>query len=108
MRRNKKEFGFTLFQLVVTIAVISVVSTFATLGIKRARAAMRLSNSTRQFGSFVERARADAVRRHSSATVQMTSTSSYSVTMDFGGGGTATTQTYTLDNDVTFITTLQR
>lgn len=107
MKRHSNESGFTLLQLVVTLAVISVVSTFAAMGITRARASMRLANSTRQFGAYVERARADAVRRHGSTTVQMLTTSSYRVTMDFGAGGTITTQTFPLETNVTFITTLQ-
>ncbi|HEY0766304.1 MAG TPA: prepilin-type N-terminal cleavage/methylation domain-containing protein [Pyrinomonadaceae bacterium] len=91
MKRQLKESGFTLLQLLVTLAIISVVSTFAVMGITRARASMRLSNSTRQFGAYVERARADAVRRHGQTTVQMLTNSTYSVTMDFGDGGSATT-----------------
>jgi hypothetical protein len=37
----------------------------------------------------------------------MLTTSTYSVTMDFGGGGNVTTQTFPLETNVTFITSLQ-
>jgi len=107
MRRYSDQSGFTLLQLLITLVIVSVVSSLAIMGITRVRAAMRLSNSTRQFAAYVEQARADAIRRHGQATVQMLTTSTYSVTMDFGGGGTVTTQTFSLESGVSFITTLQ-
>jgi prepilin-type N-terminal cleavage/methylation domain-containing protein len=106
-RLRRAQSGFTLVQLLITIAIASILSTFAFLGITSARSAIRLSNSTRQFGSYVERARADAIRRHGVATVQLLTDSSYSVTMDFGGDGSVTTQTFQLQNGVSFITTLE-
>ena len=104
---SKRQSGFTLMQLVITVAVISVVSSLAVLGITRARGALRLSNSSRQFAAYVERTRADAVRRHDQASVQMLTPSTYSVTMDFEGGGSPSTQTSSLEDNVTFITSLQ-
>lgn len=77
------------------------------LGITRARETLRLSNSSRQFAAYVERTRADAVRRHDQASVQMLTPSTYSVTMDFEGGGSPSTQTFSLEDNVTFITSLQ-
>ena len=69
VRRNgagaatRGERGFTIVQLILTIAIISIVSTFAVLGISSARASTRLSNSSRRLASYLERARGDAVRR---------------------------------------------
>ena len=77
------------------------------MGITRARASMRLSNSTRQFAAYVERARADAVRRHGQASVEMLTNSTYRVTMDFNAGGAVTSQTFSLEKNVTFITELK-
>jgi type II secretory pathway pseudopilin PulG len=104
---RSNQLGFSLIQLLITLAVAAIVSTFAAMGITRARASMRLSNSTRQFAAYVERARADAVRRHGQASVQLLTTSSYSATMDFGAGGVVTTQTFPLETNVTFITELK-
>ena len=104
---SRRQSGFTLMQLVITLAVISVVSSLAVLGITRARGSLRLSNSSRQFAAYVERARADAVRRHDQASVQMLTPSTYSVTMDFEGGGSASTRTFSLEDNVSFITSLQ-
>ena len=104
---RSNQFGFSLPQLLITLAVVSVVVAIAVMGVTRARASMRLSNSTRQFAAYIERARADAVRRHAEASVQMVTTGTYSVTMDFGSDGVVTTQTFALENNVTFITELK-
>lgn len=100
------QLGFSLPQLLIAVAIISVVSAIAVMGVTRARSSMRLSNATRQFASYVERARADAVRRHGQSSVQMLTTDTYSVTMDFGADGVVTTQTFVLENNVSFITEL--
>src|SRR5947207_2349446 len=106
-QHGRDQKGFTLLQLITTLAIISVVSALAVFGITSARAAIRLQNSVRQFAAYVERARADALRRHNTASVQLVDTSNYSVTMDFEVSGTATTQTFSLESGVTFITTLR-
>src|SRR5215813_8920357 len=106
-KASTKQGGFTLVQLLVTIAVISIVSTIAAMGISSARASIRLSNSARQFATRVERARGDAVRRHSTAVVQMLDNSTYAITMDYGASGTASTMNFSLESGVTFITDLK-
>ena len=93
--------GFSLVELVVVLAVISVVLTFAVLGVKRAMASIRLQNSMRQLASRVELARTDAIRRHKSATVEFTSNKAYTITMDFKGKGVPSTRSYTLESGVT-------
>ena len=116
MRRHsktvKQQHGFTIIQMVITIAIIAVVSVFGVLGIRTARAEFRLQNSARLFASYVEKARADSVRRHaasgSEASVQIfgAGTSNYAVTMDFGSG-TVQTRTFYLDPGVEFDTAAQ-
>jgi Tfp pilus assembly protein FimT len=56
--------GFTIMQMVVTIAIIAIVSTFGVLGIRKAQAEYRVQNSARQLAVYLEKARADAIRRH--------------------------------------------
>src|SRR6266446_5416389 len=90
--------GYTVIQLLITVAIMAIVSAVAFLGVTTARASIRLSNSAHQFASYVERARSDAVRRHGTATMQMLTTTTYSMTMDFNNSGTLSTQTYTLEN----------
>ena len=60
VRRNgegaegQQERGFTVLQLVVTITILCIVSTFAVIGISSARAATRLSNSSRTMAAYLE------------------------------------------------------
>jgi len=49
--------GFSVLELIVILAIVSVISAFAIIGITKARAAISLQNSVRQFASYVERAR---------------------------------------------------
>lgn len=104
-RTRKAQKGFTTIQLLITVALVSIVCTFAAVSIGTARAYIRRSNSARQFASLAERARSDSVRRHAasgsqSGIVQVNETT-YAVTMDFSGTGTVTTQNFTTENGVT-------
>jgi len=54
--------GFSLMQLMVTLAVVSIVSGLAVLGIASARQRIRLTNSSRLLASYAEKARVDSVR----------------------------------------------
>src|SRR5215831_5511146 len=100
MNRRTVESGFTTLQLLITVAIIAIVVAFALMGITSARASIRLSNSARQFAGYVEQARADAVRRHHTTTIQQVRATSYSITMDFDGSGTASTQTFSTESGV--------
>lgn len=105
--------GFTIIQMVITLAIIGVVSTFGILGITSARAEMRIQNSARTFAVYIERARSDAVRRHAAAGSESTvetfgpGTNYFNVRMDFNGTGVLTTRTFTLDTNVEFSTVAQ-
>jgi type II secretory pathway pseudopilin PulG len=112
-RKATKQHGFTIMQMVVTIAIVAIVSTFGVLGITRARATFRLQNSARQFAVYLEKARADAVRRHAApggeSWVEMfgPGTNTYNVRMDFGTGSLQI-RTFQLESGVTFLTNAQR
>jgi Tfp pilus assembly protein FimT len=93
--------GSTIIQLLVVVAIVGIVSTFAILKIQGARDSFALQNSMRLFAGRIEKARLDAIRRHGSALVEFTSNNQYVVTMDFDGTGNANTQrTYTLEKTV--------
>ncbi|MDQ2976003.1 MAG: GspH/FimT family protein, partial [Acidobacteriota bacterium] len=92
--------GFTTIQLVITLAVVTVVSAFAIMGIKTARASVRLNGATRQMAGYLEKARGDAIRRHGSSNVTIASTTSYTVNMDSNLDGIADAQTITLPSGV--------
>jgi hypothetical protein len=93
--------------MVVTIAIVAIVSTFGFLGITNARAEFRLQSSARQMASYLEKARADAIRRHagpgeeSSVQTFGAGTNTYVVRMDFGSG-ILESRTYQLEYGVTF------
>jgi Tfp pilus assembly protein PilE len=112
-RRAKKQQGFTIMQMVITIAIIAVVSTFGVMGIRTARAEFRKQSSARLFASYVEKARADSVRRHAAtgqeSWVQSSDAGSntYQVNMDFGNG-VVQTRTFQLEPGIDFGAVAQR
>ena len=98
--------GFTTLQLVITVSVVAIVSAFAAYGIRTARASMRLAGDTRQLAAYLEKARADSVRRNArtgaESSVEIVDTKTYTVRMGFGGSDTVTSQTFRLSDGVTF------
>ncbi|MGH9873010.1 MAG: pilus assembly FimT family protein [Pyrinomonadaceae bacterium] len=108
-KRPVHQGGFTLLQVIIVVALVSVLTAFGALGVVNARARMRLAGSARQFAGLAEKARADSVRRHAMdagrSNIQLVNTTSYSVTMDFDGNGVldgSDTRTFNLDTNVTF------
>ncbi|HBB89588.1 MAG TPA: hypothetical protein DC047_18435 [Blastocatellia bacterium] len=90
---NKDSRGFTVVELLIVVSIVSVVSGFALMQITRARQVMARENAARQFGSYLEKARVDSLRRHPAASAQMAQVSIinatfYSVTIDADGNGT--------------------
>ena len=84
--------GFSLVELVIVASVIFVVAGFALTQITRARQALVRNNATRELTSYIEKARRDSIRRHSTTASQMAgvtllTSSSYSVTLDSDGDG---------------------
>jgi type II secretory pathway component PulJ len=102
--RLRREGGFTVLQLVLTVTVMVIVGAFAFMGITSARENMRLTGSARQFASRVEKARIDAVRRHVSSAaptkVEFVDGNTYRITMDWDGGGTATARDFNFEYGV--------
>ena len=66
-RTARQQHGFTIMQMVVALAIISVVSTVGVLGVKSAREHFKMQTSARLFASYTEKARADSVRRHAAS-----------------------------------------
>lgn len=106
---TKPQGGFSLLQLIITLAVVSVVSALAFFGITSARQRIRLTNSSRLLASYVEKARVDSVRRHpmspeAMAGIEVLDKTRYRVKMDFDGNGVVETKEITLDEGVEFAT----
>ena len=97
--------GFSLLQVLVALAVISVMVSLSVLGLRSARAGVRLQSSARAFAQNVEKARLDAIRRRATTHVEFTGASTYEITMDFTGSGAGTqTRSFTLDPNVVLAT----
>jgi len=99
---NISEAGFTIMQVLITVALIAVVSAFALMAVGSARASMRLTGSTRELAGYLEKARTNAVRRNGTSVITILDANSYSVTMDFDSNGSTETRTIRLQNGVTF------
>src|SRR5215468_7147511 len=97
--------GSTLIQVCVVLAVLGVVSTFAIISFSNTRANLRLQNTTRQLAQYMEKARLDAIRRHSTSTVTFTDERTYDITMDWASSGEPTTRTFQFEDGVNIIST---
>ena len=107
---NRKSDGFSMVEVLIMAAIISVISAFGVLGITRARASIRLSGSAREYATYVERARMHSIRSHADDATKRASVAinesktSYNVTVDLDGDGDLDTKTITLPGDVSFET----
>jgi prepilin-type N-terminal cleavage/methylation domain-containing protein len=82
--------GFTVFELLIVLSIISVISGFALMQITRARQVMIRENAARQFAGYLEKARIDSLRRHAVTSTEMAQVSIinatfYTVTIDANG-----------------------
>jgi type II secretory pathway pseudopilin PulG len=108
--QTRKQNGFTMVEITIMAAIISIVTAFGVLGITRARASVRLSGAAREYATYIEKARMHSIRSHAddageraSVTIANAKTS-YNVTLDLDGDGTMDTRTITLPSDVSFET----
>ena len=108
--KTRKRNGFTMVEITIMAAIISIVTAFGLIGITRARASVRLSGAAREYATYIEKARMHSIRSHADdegerANVAINDArNSYDVTMDLDGNGTMDTTTIPLPDDVTFET----
>jgi type II secretory pathway pseudopilin PulG len=100
VKARRGERGFTIWQVMVTLVVIAIVTTYGVIGMRGVRNANLLQNSARSFASRAEKARLDAVRRHLPTHLEFTSATTYEITMDFSGTGNEQTRSFTLEPGV--------
>lgn len=84
--------GASLLEIIIVIAMVSVVAAFAIMQIATAQRSMRLTNSAREMMGWLEKARLDSLRRHpmsesEMARITITSANTYTVTIDKDGDG---------------------
>jgi Tfp pilus assembly protein FimT len=96
-RKLSGESGVGIAELVIVVAVVAIISAVALINFRSARATLRLQNSVRELASYMEKARIDAVRRHTITEVKFTSPTSYTVTMDFANNGVPGTRSFNLE-----------
>jgi Tfp pilus assembly protein FimT len=89
---KRGERGVSIVEILIVVTMVGVVSAFAVMQIAGAQRAMRLSNSAREFTSWLDKTRLDSVRRHAvggeMANVTITSANTYTVKIDQDGDGT--------------------
>src|SRR5229473_6392108 len=88
--------GFSVAELLIVVALIGIVTSFALISFLNANKGFKLAGATRTLSTYLEKARVDSVRRHGGASINVDSATSYTVNIDFDGSGTATTRTITL------------
>lgn len=100
--------GFTLLQAMIVLTVAMIVSGATVMSIRAGRPYLQLANSAHTLAGYLERARADSVRRRPSSgnesKVEILDKRTYRVTMGFGGSGTLSSRDITLDGLVEFTT----
>ena len=102
--------GFSVVEMLITAAVLTVVTGVGVMGITRARANVRLTGAAREYASYVEKARVYSIRSHADdaderarITISDDKTS-YTVTLDLDGDGDLDTRTVLLPDGVKFDT----
>ena len=100
--------GFTLLQAIIVMTVAMIISSATIMSIRAGRPGIQLANSAHQLAGWLERARADSVRRRpapgNESKVEILDNRNYRVTMGFGGSGTLTSRTFSCEGDVLIIT----
>jgi len=102
--------GFSAIELLIVVTILSIVTGFGLMGIKTAKASIRLSGAAREYASYIERARVHAIRSHANDESERANVAinenqtSYNVNLDLDGDGVLDTRTIPLPDGVTFKT----
>jgi prepilin-type N-terminal cleavage/methylation domain-containing protein len=98
--------GFSIPELLIVILIISIASAFAVLTFRKSNQSFKLAGATRILSTYLEKARMASVRRHGGATVDINSSASYTVNLDFDGAGAPVARTITLPEGTSLSYTL--
>lgn len=102
--------GFSMLEMLIVGAMITIMAGWALMSVASSQNSLRLANASSQLRSFMEKARADSIRRHArnasgsnaAASVQVTSASTYRATLDSNNDGNLETRDVSLPQGVTF------
>lgn len=94
---RRGERGVSMIEVLIMLTMIALISGYALTRISGAQQYMRMENASREFMSYVDKARVDSVRRHAGppgllpqppmSFISITGPRSYTVVMDFDGDG---------------------
>ena len=107
---KRNQHGFSMIEITIMAAIITVVTAFGLMGITRARASVRLSGAAREYATYIEKARMHSIRSHADDASERASVAindsklSYDVTADLDGDGSIDTRTISLPEGVSFET----
>ncbi|HEX8773026.1 MAG TPA: hypothetical protein VF735_05430 [Pyrinomonadaceae bacterium] len=97
MPDRRGERGVSMIEVLIMLTMIALISGYALTRISGAQQYMRMENASREFMSYVDKARVDSVRRHAGppgllpqppmSFITITGPRAYSVVMDFDGDG---------------------
>ncbi|HEX8180624.1 MAG TPA: GspH/FimT family pseudopilin [Pyrinomonadaceae bacterium] len=85
--RAPRAAGFSMIELLLTVTVMAIIAGFAVFNIIRTRENTRLINAAHELQGYIEKARADAMRRHGTARIRVLNAASYEVGLDLNGDG---------------------
>jgi len=85
--------GFSLVELLIVITIAGIISAIGLISFQKSNRSFKVSGATRELSGYLEKARAESVRRHGGASLDIDSSSSYTANIDFSGSGTSTPRT---------------
>lgn len=101
------EAGIGVIEVLIVFLIMSIITVISVIGITKVRSEMLLSNAGESMRAYLEKAGADAKRRHAQgslrSTVEVLSPSSYRVQIDFDGDGKVESRVINLSKEVSFL-----
>ena len=93
--------GGSLVELLIVFLVIGIASSLTIVNYRTSKRSMSLTDATRMLAAYSDKARIDSIRRHGGASLNINSSSSYTVNIDANGFGTTTATTINLPPQIT-------
>ena len=99
--------GFSLVELLLVVSILAIITAFAFMGITRAKSSFHLANNGDVLKAHLERAFADARKRHAlgnvRAKIEVINDSAFIATIDFDGDGSPEERSISLTDKIKFV-----